>query len=72
MEFAGKNFDVVVLELPIFSVHNQEESRFVLLVANVMSMKRVTMYPKGGSKKLELLQECKDGSILCISLGTIA
>lgn len=57
MSFADDNFDVAVLELPyIFGTQPGRKPVWVFLVENVMSMKSVTMYPKGGSAMVTVHQ----------------
>lgn len=57
MEFADEAFDVAVLELPyIFGTQPGRKPVWVFLVEQIMSMKNVTMYPKGGSTMLTVHQ----------------
>lgn len=57
MGFAGKDMDVAVLELPyIFGTQPGRKPVWVFLVENVMSMKHVTLYPKGGSTMVTVRQ----------------
>lgn len=57
MSFAGDGFDVAVLELPyIFGTQPGRKPVWVFLVENVMSMKSVTMYPRGGSTMVTVKQ----------------
>lgn len=57
MSFADENFDVALLELPyIFGTQPGRKPVWVFLVENVMSMKSVTMYPKGGSTMVTVRQ----------------
>lgn len=57
MSFADENFDVAVLELPyIFGTQPGRKPVWVFLVENVMSMKAVTMYPRGGSAMVTVHQ----------------
>lgn len=57
MRFAGEDLDVAVLELPyIFGTQPGRKPVWVFLVENVMSMKKVTMYPKGGSTMVTVHQ----------------
>ena len=57
MAFAGNDLDVSVLELPyIFGTQPGRRPVWVFLVENVMSMKKVTMYPKGGSTMVTVRQ----------------
>ena len=56
MAFAD-DMDVAVPELPyIFGTQPGRKSVWVFLVENVMSMKKVTMYPKGGSTMVTVHQ----------------
>lgn len=53
----GKDLDVAVLELPyIFGTQPGRKPVWVFLVENVMSMKGMTMYPKGGSTMVTVKQ----------------
>lgn len=57
MSFAGDDLDVAVLELPyIFGTQPGRKPVWVFLVEQVMSMKGVTMYPKGGSTMVTVHQ----------------
>lgn len=57
MSFAGDDLDVAVLELPyIFGTQPGRRPVWVFLVEQVMSMKGVTMYPKGGSTMVTVHQ----------------
>lgn len=57
MSFAGDGLDVAVLELPyIFGTQPGRKPVWVFLVEQVMSMKGVTMYPKGGSTMVTVHQ----------------
>ena len=57
MSFAGDDLDVAILELPyIFGTQPGRKPVWVFLVENVMSMKGVTMYPKGGSTMVTVHQ----------------
>ena len=57
MSFAGKDLDVAILELPyIFGTQPGRRPVWVFLVENVMSMKKVTMYPTGGSTMVTVHQ----------------
>lgn len=57
MEFADETFDVAVLELPyIFGTQPGRKPVWVFLVEQIMSMKKFTMYPKGGSTMLTVHQ----------------
>ena len=57
MSFAGEDLDVAVLELPyIFGTQPGRKPVWVFLAENVMSMKGVTMYPKGGSTMVTVHQ----------------
>lgn len=50
MSFAGDDLDVAVLELPyIFGTQPGRKPVWVFLVEQVMGMKGVTLYPRGGS-----------------------
>ncbi len=56
MAFAD-DMDVAVLELPyIFGTQPGRKPVWVFLVENVMSMKKVTMYPRGGSTMVTVRQ----------------
>lgn len=57
MAFAGEGFDVAVLELPyIFGTQPGRKPVWVFLVEQVMSMKKFTLYPKGGSAMVTVKQ----------------
>ena len=57
MSFAGEDMDVAVLELPyIFGTQPGRKPVWVFLVENAMSMKRVTLYPRGGSTMVTVRQ----------------
>ncbi len=57
LSFADKDFDVSVLELPyIFGTQPGRKPVWVFLVESVRSMKKVTMYPKGGSTMVTVKQ----------------
>lgn len=57
MSFADENFDVAILELPyIFGTQPGRKPVWVFLVEQVMSMKKYTMYPKGGSTMVTVRQ----------------
>ncbi|MDO4622814.1 MAG: NAD(P)-dependent oxidoreductase [Eubacteriales bacterium] len=57
MAFADENFDVAVLELPyIFGTQPGRKPVWVFLVEQIMSMKKVTMYPKGGTTMVTVHQ----------------
>lgn len=57
MEFADETFDVAVLELPyIFGTQPGRKPVWVFLVEQIMSMKKFTIYPKGGSTMLTVHQ----------------
>ena len=57
MNLAGDDLDVAVLELPyIFGTQPGRKPVWVFLVEQVMSMKGVTMYPKGGSTMVTVHQ----------------
>ncbi len=50
LSYADENFDVAVLELPyIFGTQPGRKPVWVFLVEQIRSMKKVTMYPKGGT-----------------------
>jgi len=57
LAFAGALFDVAILELPyIFGAQPGRRPVWVFLVENIRSMKRVTMYPKGGTTMVTVRQ----------------
>ena len=57
MAFAGPGFDVAVLELPyIFGTQPGRKPVWVFLVEMIRNMKRVTMYPKGGTTMVTVHQ----------------
>lgn len=57
MSFAGNGFDVAVLELPyIFGTQPGRKPVWVFLVENIRSMKKTTMWPKGGSTMVTVKQ----------------
>lgn len=57
MSFAGDGMDVAVLELPyIFGTQPGRRPVWVFLVENILAMKDVTMYPKGGSTMVTVHQ----------------
>lgn len=57
MSFAGDDLDVAVLELPyIFGTQPGRKPVWVFLVEQIMGMKGVTMYPKGGSTMVTVHQ----------------
>ena len=57
MSFADKDFDVAVLELPyIFGTQPGRKPVWVFLVENIRSMKKTTMWPKGGSAMVTVKQ----------------
>ncbi|MBQ4426565.1 MAG: NAD(P)-dependent oxidoreductase [Oscillospiraceae bacterium] len=57
MSFAGDDLDVAVLELPyIFGTQPGRKPVWVFLVEQVISMKGVTMYPRGGSTMVTVHQ----------------
>ena len=57
MSFAGKDFDVAVLELPyIFGTQPGRKPVWVFLVENIRSMKNATLWPKGGSTMVTVKQ----------------
>ena len=57
MAFAQDGLNVAVLELPyIFGTQPGRKPVWVFLVENVMSMKHVTLYPKGGTTMVTVRQ----------------
>ena len=57
MSFADDNFDVAVLELPyIFGTQPGRKPVWTFLVENIRSMKKFTMWPKGGSTMVTVKQ----------------
>lgn len=57
MSFADDNFDVAILELPyIFGTQPGRKPVWVFLVEQIMSMKKFTLYPKGGSTMVTVHQ----------------
>ena len=57
MSFAGKDFDVAVLELPyIFGTQPGRKPVWVFLVESIRSMKNATLWPKGGSAMVTVKQ----------------
>src|SRR5699024_1051484 len=57
MSFAGKDFDVAVLDLPyIFGTQPGRKPVWVFLVENIRSMKNATLWPKGGSTMVTVKQ----------------
>lgn len=57
MAFADKNFNVAVLELPyIFGTQPGRKPVWVFLVEIIRKMKKVTLYPKGGTAMLTVRQ----------------
>lgn len=57
MSYADENFNVAVLELPyIFGTQPGRKPVWVFLVEQIMSMKKFTMYPKGGSAMVTVRQ----------------
>lgn len=57
MSFSEEDFSVAVLELPyIFGTQPGRKPVWVFLVEQVMSMKGVTMYPRGGSTMVTVHQ----------------
>ena len=57
MNLAGDDLDVAVLELPyIFGTQPGRKPVWVFLAEQVISMKGVTMYPKGGSTMVTVHQ----------------
>lgn len=57
MSFADDTFSVAVLELPyIFGTQPGRKPVWIFLVEQIMSMKKFTMYPKGGSTMVTVHQ----------------
>ncbi len=57
MSFADENFDVAVLELPyIFGTQQGRKPVWVFLVEQIRSMKKQTMYPRGGTTMVTVRQ----------------
>lgn len=57
MSFADKEFSVAVLELPyIFGTQPGRKPVWVFLVEQIMSMKKYTLYPKGGTAMVTVHQ----------------
>ncbi len=57
MSFADSNFDVAVLELPyIFGTQPGRKPVWVFLVEQIRSMKKFTLYPKGGTTMVTVHQ----------------
>lgn len=57
MSFADDNFDVAVLELPyIFGTQPGRKPVWVFLVEQIVNMKKVTLYPRGGSTMVTVRQ----------------
>ncbi len=57
LSFADKDFSVAVLELPyIFGVQPGRKPVWLFLVETIRSMKRVTMFPKGGTAMITIRQ----------------
>jgi nucleoside-diphosphate-sugar epimerase len=57
MSFADKNFNVAVLELPyIFGTQPGRKPVWVFLVEMIRSMKKTTMFPKGGTAMVTVRQ----------------
>lgn len=57
ISFADKNFDVAVLELPyIFGTQPGRKPVWVFLVEFIRNMKKVTIYPKGGTTMVTVKQ----------------
>ena len=57
MSFADADFNVAVLELPyIFGTQPGRKPVWTFLVEQIMSMKKVTMYPRGGSAMVTVHQ----------------
>ena len=66
LSFADENFDVAVLELPyIFGAQPGRKPVWVFLVEQIRSMKRATMYPKGGTTMVTVRQvgQCIAGAL---------
>ena len=67
LSFADENFDVAVLELPyIFGTQPGRKPVWVFLVEQIRSMKKATMYPKGGTTMVTVRQvgEALTGALL--------
>ena len=57
LSYAGKDFDVAILELPyIFGTQPGRKPVWVFLVENIRSMKGATLWPKGGSTMVTVRQ----------------
>lgn len=57
MSFADENFNVAVLELPyIFGTQPGRKPVWVFLVEQIRSIKKATMYPKGGTTMITVRQ----------------
>lgn len=57
MSYADENFDVAVLELPyIFGTQPGRKPVWVFLVESIRSMKKTTLWPKGGSTMVTVKQ----------------
>lgn len=57
MSYADKDFDVAVLELPyIFGTQPGRKPVWVFLVENIRSMKKTTLWPKGGNTMVTVKQ----------------
>jgi Nucleoside-diphosphate-sugar epimerases len=57
LSFADQNFDVALLELPyIFGTQPGRKPVWVFLVENIRGMKKVTMYPRGGTTMVTVKQ----------------
>ena len=57
LSFAGDDFDVAILELPyIFGTQPGRKPVWVFLVEQILSMKGVTMYPRGGTAMVTVQQ----------------
>lgn len=56
-KFADSDFDVAVLELPyIFGTQQGRKPVWTFLVENLLTMKKITFYPKGGTTMLTVKQ----------------
>lgn len=66
LSFADENMSVGVLELPyIFGVQRGRKPVWTILVENILSMPKVTMYPPGGTTMVTVRQvgQCIVGSL---------
>lgn len=66
LSFADGNFDVAILELPyIFGTQPGRKPVWVFLVEQIRSMKKSTLYPKGGTTMLTVRQvgQCIAGAL---------